>query len=246
MNLPLNYNKLSLWSTGDDSPTSVNRYIEKILKKNHVKTVLDFACGTGAQVFWLTKHGFEVTGIDISLGMLKIAKKIAKKEMVKVKLLSGDMRTTKIGSFDAVIAIFNAVGHLTKKGFEKAMRNARNNLNEDGLYLFDIFNFNCEKNDVMTMDVTKNFGNTEIRKIQCCKLNKKNGILLCNDEFHVQKGFTKLKKYKGKFSLQTYSPEELREMLARNGFEVLGQYGIDGSKLSDKKTARIMTIARKK
>jgi len=245
MNLPLNYNKLSLWSTRDDSPVSVNCYIEKILKKNNVRTVLDFACGTGAQVFWLTKNGFEVTGVDISPGMLRSAKKIAQKEGVRTKLLSGDMRTTKIGTFDAIIAIFNAVGHLTKKGFEKAMRNASSNLSEGGLYLFDIFNLDCKKNDVMTMDETRNFDGTEIRKIQICELNRKSGILLCNDEFLVQKGLAKPKKYKGKFSLQIYSAKELKEMLNRNGFEVLGQYGIDESKFSDKKTARIMTIAKK-
>lgn len=246
MNLPLNYNKLALWSTRDDSPVSVNCYIEKILKKNNVRTVLDFACGTGAQVFWLTKHGFEVTGIDISSGMLRNAKKVAKEEGIRTKLLLGDMRTAKIGSFDAVISIFNAVGHLTKKGFEKAMRNVSSNLNEGGLYLFDIFNFDCKKNDAMTMDETRNFDGTEIRKIQICELNRKNRTLVCNDEFRVQKGSTRPQKYKGKFSLQIYSAKELKEMLNRNGFEVLEQYGIDGSKFSEKETERIMTIARKK
>lgn len=49
------------------------------------------------------------------------------------------MRDIKVGSFDAVITIFNAVGYLTKKGFEKAMRNIYNNLNNNGLYVFDIF-----------------------------------------------------------------------------------------------------------
>ena len=78
MNLPLNYNKLSLWATGEVSPVLVNRYIGKMLKKYRVKTVLDLACGTGSQVFWLAKHGYKVTGVDISPGMLKIAKENAK------------------------------------------------------------------------------------------------------------------------------------------------------------------------
>ncbi len=34
-------------------------------------------------------------------------------------------------------------------------------------------------------------------------------------------------------------------MLARNGFKVLGQYSIDGSKFSEQKTERILTVARK-
>jgi hypothetical protein len=95
------------------------------------------------------------------------------------------------------------------------------------------------------MDVTKIFGDTKIRKIQHCKLNRKTGILLCVDQFQVQKGDAGPKIFEGKFPLQVYSSEEIREMLARNGFAVLGQYGIDGSEFSDKKTARIMTIAKK-
>lgn len=155
------------------------------------------------------------------------------------------MRITNIGKFDAVIAIFNAVGHLTKNGFETAMRNARHNLNDGGLYLFDIFNFDCRKNDTMAIDVTREFGDIKMRKIQHCQLDRKNGILLCDDQFRVQKGSSQPKIFKNKFPLQIYGAKEINEMLVRNGFEVLGQYGIDGSKFSEKQTRRIMTIAKK-
>ena len=245
MNLPLNYNKLSLWSTEDNSPASVNRHIEKILKKNHAETVLDFACGTGSQIFWLARRGHKVVGVDISYGMLKIAKEIAGKEKIKVKLMAGDMRTTKIGKFDAVLTIFNAVGHLTKKGFEKAIRNIYRNLNEGGLYVFDIFNLDCRKNKKMEMDLTRNFSDIKIRKIQHCKLDQKSGILWCDDEFDVQKGHSRSKIFKGRFPLQIYAAKDLKEMLTRNGFEILGQYNIDGSKFSKRSTERIMTVAKK-
>lgn len=246
MNLPLNYNKLSLWSTGDDSPDSVNQYVEKVLKRNRVKTVLDFSCGTGSQVFWLAKHGYKVTGVDISSGMLKVAKERAKKNKINADFLLGDMRISKIGKFDTVVTIFNAVGHLTENGFKKAMRNVYSNLDNGGLYIFDIFNLNCKKNNTMEMDVTRNFGNIEIRKIQHCKLNHKSGILQCNDQFIVREGSSKPKIFKGRFPLQIYSPRELREMLIQNGFEVLGQYEMNGSKLLEKESERIMTIAKKR
>lgn len=47
-------------------------------------------------------------------------------------------------------------------------------------------------------------------------------------------------------TLQLYTAEELQDMLLRNGFKVLGQYGIDGSKFSEKKTERIATVAQKR
>ncbi|MDD5639213.1 MAG: class I SAM-dependent methyltransferase [Candidatus Pacebacteria bacterium] len=245
MNLPLNYNKLSLWSTGDDSPALVNRHIEKILRKNNIKTVLDFSCGTGSQVFWFLKYGYDVVGVDISLGMLNIAKERAKKEKVRVKLLVGDMRSTKIGRFDSVVTVFNAIGHLTRKGFEKAMRNIYSNLNNGGIYIFDIFNLDCKKNKEMKMDATRNFDNIKIRKIQYCKLDKNTGILWCNDQFIVKEGNLKQKIFKAKFPLQIYTLNELEKMLNRNGFEILGLCSIDGVKFSKKETERIMVTAKK-
>ena len=49
---------------------------------------------------------------------------------------------SQVGQFDAVITIFNAVGHLTKQDFKKAIQNIYTNLNDRGLYVFDIYNLN--------------------------------------------------------------------------------------------------------
>lgn len=104
--------------------------------------MLDLTCGTGSQVFWLLKRGYKVVGVDINSSMLKIARNKAQQEGVDVSLLKGDMRTSKVGEFDAVLTIFNAVGHPTKSDFEKAIQNIGANLKKGGLYIFDIFNLN--------------------------------------------------------------------------------------------------------
>src|SRR5579862_3364223 len=77
----------------EENSKIINGTLEKILKKYKVKTVLDLTCGTGSQVFHLLKRGFKVTGSDISKGMLKIAKRKANQENIKIKFLRGDMRT---------------------------------------------------------------------------------------------------------------------------------------------------------
>ena len=148
------YNKDSEYEEAlhEDTPNSIttNRTIEKILKKYKAKTVLDLTCGTGSQVFWLLKRGYQVTGSDISRGMLKIAERKAKKEKISIKFLRGDMRTINVGKFDAAMTIFNAIGHLTKAGFEKAMRNIHRNLNGGGIYVFDILNLSYVQDCIIT------------------------------------------------------------------------------------------------
>ena len=117
---PSHYNKEA--STYDafneKNSTIINQLIETIFKKYRVKTVLDLSCGTGSQVFWLAKRGFDVEGYDINAKMLKIAKEKAKKENLNIKFMAGDMRSTQAGQFDAAITIFNAIGYLTRKDFQ--------------------------------------------------------------------------------------------------------------------------------
>ncbi len=251
LGLPLEYQKLpeyfDVHNIGDDTDAK-NGVIEKLLKKHKVKTVLDLTCGTGSQVFFLAKRGMQVVGSDFSPALLKIAREKAKKEKLSLKFIDGDMRTIKVGSFDAAITMFNAVGHLTKSGFEKAMQNVRNNLKDGGIYVFDIFNLEAMTDKVVSdfsMHLHRKVGDTQIHNVQCSTIDRKNGFLTSYDNYTIQKNADKPIRINNKFSLQIYSAEELREMLARNGFKTLDQYGIDGSKFSEKKATSILTVAQK-
>ena len=246
------YNKYCIYEDAqEDSPNAIatNKLITKILKKYKVTSVLDLTCGTGSQVFWLLDHGFQVIGSDISRGMLSIAKKKAKIAKKSVKLFYGDMRTINLGRYDAAITIFNAVGHLTKKDFAKSMRNIRSNLNQDGIYIFDILNLNYVKQGdnilKMSYEWLKKEGNTKLRTIQHSIIDDR-GILISYSTFYTQKGNGKLKTSNNVITLQLYTAHELKSMLSKNGFQVLAQIGMDGRKFSELKTERILTIAKKK
>ena len=251
LGLPLEYQKLPEYfdahNIGDDT-NAKNDVIEKLLKKHKVKTVLDLTCGTGSQVFFLAKRNYEVVGTDFSPDLLKIARNKAKRERLSLKFIDGDMRTIKVGSFDAAITMFNAVGHLTKSGFEKAMQNISNNLKDGGIYVFDIFNLEAMTDKVVSdfsMHLHRMVGDTQIHNVQCSTIDRKNGFLTSYDNYTIQKNADKPTRINNKFSLQIYTAKELREMLSRNGFKTLDQYGIDGSKFLEKKSTSILTVAQK-
>ena len=46
------------------------------------------------------------------------------------------------------------------------------------------------------------------------------------------------------FSLQIYTAKELKSMLERNGFEVVGQYDMDGNDFVAEKSLNILTVAK--
>ena len=251
LGLPLEYSTLHNYYdmlSSDDSDAK-NRVIENILRKHNVKTVLDLTCGTGSQVLYLAKQGYQVTGADLSPALLAQAKEKAQKEKLDIHFIEGNMRTLQVGKFDAVITIFNAIGHLTKAGFEKALKNIGKNLNDGGLYVFDILNLDAMTDSVvnnLAMDLRKTVNNTQIHAVQYSEINRENGHLTSYDTFTIQEGSDEPKTFKGKFTLQIYTAPELREMLARNGFETLSQYDLDGSKFLEHTTTTILTVAKKR
>ena len=249
---PSHYNKESKYYDSlihhEKKSAVINRYLAELFSKNNVETVLDLTCGTGSQVFWLIKKGFNVIGSDINYKMLKIAKEKAENKGLRIKFIKGDMRTTKPGQFDAVITIFNAVGHLTKKDFEKAMQNINANLKPGGLYVFDIFNLNyLLKSDNITKLTIDNQIKTDdaiFREIQYSTISS-DGVLMSYDIYHEKKGNSKPKISQAFQTLQVYSKTQLRDMLKKNGFKIIKQCDIDGGRFYDTKTERILTIAKK-
>lgn len=232
----------------DNWVKQLNQTIENLLKKYKVKTILDMTCGTGSQVFWLNKCHHEVIGSDFNSNMLKIAKNKAKKEKLAIKFIKGDVRTLKVGKFDTVITMANAIGHLTKNDFEKALRNIHANLKDGGLYLFDINNlaYLIKENNItkLTIDWHKNSGSTTFRDIQYSTIDK-DGILASYTTSYIQKDSQKPKVTHNAQTLQIYSAKQLKEILLKNGFKILRQLGIDGSTFSNTKTETILTVAQK-
>ena len=226
-----------------------NALIEKLLKEQKVKTVLDMTCGTGSQVFYLAERGYEVIGSDFSPALIEKARSKAKKMNRNITFIDGDMRNVKVGKFDAVITIFNAIGHLTKADFEKALQNIHANLKDGGVYIFDIFNLQAITDEIIddfAMDIENIVNGVKIRNIQHSEIDRENGLLTSHDHYTISKEGCEPEIHTNSFSLQIYTAEELQAMLSRNGFEIVGQYDMDGNDFIAEKSLNILTVARKK
>jgi ubiquinone/menaquinone biosynthesis C-methylase UbiE len=78
-----------------------------LFKPEKCMHVLDVGCGTGNFSIKLAKMGLQVTGIDVSNNMLKIAKNKAKVEGVKIDFFNMDVHNMKFedNSFDGVFSM---------------------------------------------------------------------------------------------------------------------------------------------
>jgi ubiquinone/menaquinone biosynthesis C-methylase UbiE len=104
-----------------------------------VRTILDVGCGTGSHTVLLAEIGYEVTGVDLSDKMLRIAVKKAEEQNKKIEFLKGDIRRLDIpGRYDAVIAMFNVMGYLTtNQDIDNALKSINKHLNPGGLFVWD-------------------------------------------------------------------------------------------------------------
>jgi len=103
-----------------------------IIKKNaklEVKSLLHFGCGTGFHDHTFKKH-FEVTGVDLSPDMPKIAREINP----EVDYYCDDMRSVKLETLFDAVAIPDSIDHTqTVQELRSAIRTAYQHLKPGGL-----------------------------------------------------------------------------------------------------------------
>jgi SAM-dependent methyltransferase len=112
--------------------------LEKLLKQHHSQAVkvLDLCCGTGQMVQKLLEKGYQVTGIDISEGMLQYARQNAPTG----QFIRDDARSFKISSsFDAVISPTGSLNHMMSiEDLELVFQNVYEALKENGIFVLGL------------------------------------------------------------------------------------------------------------
>ena len=99
-------------------------------------TLLDVACGTGAMTTLLARR-YQVSGLDISPGMLAVARD---KLPAGTPLYQADMTRFRLGTrFDAVVCAYQGVNHLLSLAdWERFFGRVHEHLNAGGVLVFDI------------------------------------------------------------------------------------------------------------
>lgn len=233
---------------GTTETPELNALLTEVFNKNKVSTVLDFACGTGAQSIGLARNGFKVTAADLDEGMLKVAAQKAKKARLKINLRQGNMKSAKYGAFDAAICIFNAIGHLTRLDCIKFFRNAYKSLNDGGIFVFDILNFEALKTDVFELykhfDEEAEIDGWLVKRVRDCSLNRRlrqvhiKSYTAWNDTIH----FDSLTE---DWQMQIYDAYELREMLDYAGFSEIEFFDQNGAEFNKYRSGSILVICKK-
>tara|TARA_Y100000310_G_scaffold138289_2_gene137190 strand:+ start:6977 stop:7741 length:765 start_codon:yes stop_codon:yes gene_type:complete len=225
----------------------INDFLDVLFKKRNVSSVLDVTCGTGAQAIGLAKRGYKVTASDLSENMLAIAKK--KAVDLPIPFHKEDIKTVQLGTFDAVISIFNAIAHFSKEEFEEILDNLGKNLKSGGLYVFDIFNVTFFSGGGFVehefIDRSIEHEGTKYVRFNKNTLDKAKGVMTVHQKSYIQKGLEKALVLKEDWDMQLYTAAELKMLLEKHGFKVLETFGGPGVAFEEEKSVSVWIVAEK-
>ncbi|MGI6093950.1 MAG: class I SAM-dependent DNA methyltransferase [Lachnospiraceae bacterium] len=121
-------------------PEAFSEQLFAWLRKHHVtvKTSLDLACGTGILCEILHAHGIKAAGMDLSEGMIEIAK--SKTTEIEYEV-ANMIRYRPAKTFDLVTCTGDAINHIHDlDDVEQIFRNVCGYLNDGGHFIFDLLN----------------------------------------------------------------------------------------------------------
>jgi SAM-dependent methyltransferase len=102
--------------------------------------ILDLGCGPGLYAALLSRHGYAVSGVDMSRVSIEHAEKTAFKEGLPIKYRCMNYLTEVIeGSYQAMLMIYCDFGALIPDEQAVILRKIRACLTPDGVFIFDVF-----------------------------------------------------------------------------------------------------------
>ncbi len=103
------------------------------------RRVVDLGCGTGASVRWLANHGYNVTGIDLSPAMLKLAEQLITGSGISYQFYEGDIRAlADLHEIDLVFALDTLNELNSLRDLEAVFAALARLLAPDKLFIFDL------------------------------------------------------------------------------------------------------------
>jgi 2-polyprenyl-3-methyl-5-hydroxy-6-metoxy-1,4-benzoquinol methylase len=213
-----------LSGTGRDIEAQVD-FLDRIFKKNGVKTVLDCGCGTGTHAIMLAKRGYKVTAFDYNVKILGIAKKKAKKEKAKIQFKVGDIRNFKFGRYDAVISLFSVIMFACRgmNDLRKSLRCIKRSINKGGIAFFETCTPHLARYDFELKKIK--YDDTKVARVRTYEKTKTKNLLDAT--------YTYVVKHKGKPAFTTtahaknrlFTKQEITQALKACGLKLTKLYG---------------------
>ena len=201
--------------------------IDQLIKKysNDVNRIISFGCGTGKHDFELNKCGYSMSGIDMSEGMINVARKSALEQGINENFDVADIRYYEASEkYDAVISLFHVISYQTSnEDLLNAFKAARNCLSQGGLFIFDAWYGPGVLSDKPSVRI-KEVEDDKYRLVRLARpvMHDQENIVDVNYEVLViDKATTTTKEIKEVHNMRYLFKPEIDNLLKQAGFELV-------------------------
>lgn len=201
-------------------------FIEYIFRNYHESvpnTILDAGCGTGGHAIPLAKRGYDITGIDISEEMLKIAKENSRKNDVNLTFNVMDLCDLELQKkFDACICMFGVISYFTKPQYiMRVLLNINKYLKKDSLLIFDFWYSPAVS--TITPSQTKVVEKKDVKIVRHLEPYHDTLQNLCKIKYDFTVKEDKKTVYEGseKHKVKHHSQKEIKYYLTKTGFDTM-------------------------
>jgi ubiquinone/menaquinone biosynthesis C-methylase UbiE len=207
--------------------------------------LLDLGCGTGSMSVKMAERGFDVIGVDSSIGMLNAAQQKMFESGKHMLLLNQNMQEIDLyGTVDCAICVLDGINHLdsaedVRKTFEKVSLF----MNQGGAFAFDVNTVYKHKNVL-----ADNVFVYEPDGLFCVWQNSfnetDNSVEISLDFFEEEDSV--YYRSSESFAERAYELGDIKKWLEDSGFEVMGIYDDLTTDEVKSDSERAVFLARKK
>lgn len=201
--------------------------VDSLLKRYGQDTskIINYGCGTGRHDLALSELGYHCTGIDMSPLMIEIARKNAKNGGTDIDFSVADIRNYRPQSkYDAVISLFHVISYQnSNQDVMEAFRAARCALDQDGIFLFDVWYGPGVLSDkpVVRVKEVEDAQNKLVRIARPVMHDKRNIVDVCYEVFITDKVTGNTKTINEIHNMRYFFRPELEFFLREEGFELV-------------------------
>lgn len=218
-------------------------YVEEIWERFRFEpeTVLDLACGTGNATIELLRRGYQVSGVDYSDTMLRVARR---KLPEPVPLYHQDARSLELpGTYDACISLFDSLNYLLElEGLTAAFAGVYRHLRPGGYFVFDLNAIRALEKGMFDQE---GYGSDHsLFYIWKSRYDPRTRLCEIRMRFQIQsEGGTR--EFLETHVQRGYTVEEVEAELRRAGFEIAATYDAFTFKQPGVRTDRLHFVARR-
>ncbi len=207
--------------------------------------LLDLGCGTGSMSLAMAERGFDVIGVDSSIGMLNAAQQKMFARGKHMLLLNQSMEEIDLyGTVDCAICVLDGINHLkNEKAVKATFQKVSLFMNKGGAFAFDINTL--YKHKFVLADNVFVYEPDGVYCVWQNSFNEADGSVDISLDFFEEEDGAYYRSGES-FTERAYELNDIKAWLEDAGFEVIGIY--DDLTLDDVKqnSERAVFLAKKK